>query len=100
MKKEGHWEILDKDTEEQEHSLEMHLPYIRKAFEGYEQSEGSNSFRRNIKLVPIMVGQVDTKAQEYYGALLAKYFDDENTVFCVSSDFCHWGKRYNCCECL
>ena len=25
----------DKDSEEEEHSLEMHLPYIRKAFEGY-----------------------------------------------------------------
>jgi hypothetical protein len=24
----------DKDTEEEEHSLEMHLPYIRKAFKG------------------------------------------------------------------
>ena len=44
-------------------------------------------------MVPIMVGGLDTSAEKYYGELLAKYFDDENTVFCVSSDFCHWGSR-------
>ena len=41
-----------------------------------------------------MVGSVDRKLEEQYGTLLAKYFDDENTIFCVSSDFCHWGKRF------
>lgn len=52
--------------------------------------------RRQIKLVPIMVGALDTSLEKTYGQILAKYFDDDNTVFCVSSDFCHWGKRYNC----
>jgi predicted class III extradiol MEMO1 family dioxygenase len=40
------------------------------------------------------VGATDFKSEEYYGKLLAKYFDDENTIFCVSSDFCHWGQRF------
>jgi len=35
----------DKDCEEEEHSLEMHLPYIKKVF--------ANT---NVTLVPIMVG--------------------------------------------
>ena len=26
--------------------------------------------------------------------ILRPYFEDENTIFCVSSDFCRWGKRY------
>jgi len=84
LKEEGKFIYTNKATEEEEHSLEMHLPYIRKAFEG-----------RKIKLVPIMVGGLDTSAEKYYGELLAKYFDDENTVFCVSSDFCHWGSRFD-----
>jgi len=84
LKKEGKFEITDKEVEEEEHSLEMHLPYIKKAFEG-----------RDIKLVPIMVGSIDAKMEEYYGKLLAKYFDDDNTVFVISSDFCHWGKRFS-----
>ncbi len=45
-------------------------------------------------MVPIMVGAVDNDQEKYYGKLLAKYFDDDKTVFCISSDFCHWGKRY------
>lgn len=35
LKKEGTWKETDKETEEEEHSLEMHLPYIKKMFEGY-----------------------------------------------------------------
>ena len=27
--------------------------------------------------------------------LFSKYFDDENTIFCISSDFCHWGDRFD-----
>lgn len=83
LREEGEWETTSKGVEEKEHSLEMHLPYIRKIFGD-----------RSIKLVPIMVGAVDNDQEKYYGKLLAKYFDDEKTVFCVSSDFCHWGKRF------
>lgn len=45
------------------------------------------------KLVPIMVGSTDPKFEEYFGKYLVKYFDDPNTIFIISSDFCHWGKR-------
>lgn len=67
--------------EEDEHSLEMHLPFIKKAL-------GLQEF----KLVPIMVGEIEGD-EENYGKLLAPYFDDENTLFVISSDFCHWGSR-------
>ena len=30
-----------------------------------------------------------------YGKIFAKYFDDPNTMFIISSDFCHWGTRFN-----
>lgn len=30
LKAEGKWIIVDKEAEEEEHSLEMHLPYIKK----------------------------------------------------------------------
>ena len=60
-----------------------------------------NSKRRAIKLVPIMVGSTNAEKEAYYGKLLGKYLDDENTIFIISSDFCHWGKRwifFNCIE--
>lgn len=31
----GRFEDMSRSTDEAEHSLEMHLPYIRKVFEGY-----------------------------------------------------------------
>ncbi len=44
------------------------------------------------KLVPIMVGGTDPQFEEYLGKYLSKFFDDPNTIFIISSDFCHWGK--------
>ena len=29
-----------------------------------------------------------------YGALLAPYLTDASTLVVVSSDFCHWGRRF------
>lgn len=44
-----------KKDEEKEHSLEMHMPFIRKVF------------GENISVVPIIVGQMRGKMLEDYG---------------------------------
>ena len=75
-----HW--IDVDDEEEEHSIEMHLPYIVRAL------------GKEVKIVPIMVGPVDEKMSDNYGKIFSKYFDDPNTLFIISSDFCHWGTRF------
>jgi AmmeMemoRadiSam system protein B len=74
--------MIDVDDEEDEHSLEMHLPYIVKCL------------GKNIKLVPIMTGPVNEERASHYGKIFARYFDDPKTVFIFSSDFCHWGNRF------
>ncbi|KAF5375040.1 hypothetical protein D9758_000242 [Tetrapyrgos nigripes] len=84
LKETGKFEILDINADEAEHSLEMHLPYVRKVFEGMD-----------IKIVPIMVGAISKEKEEYYGALLAPYLNREDTFCVVSSDFCHWGTRFS-----
>jgi MEMO1 family protein len=78
---EFRWEETTKAIEEKEHSLEMHLPYIRKMF-------GSN-----FKLVPMMVGGTSPEQEKAYGKCLAKYFDRKDSIFVISSDFCHWGTK-------
>lgn len=83
----GQFVGMDLETDENEHSLEMHLPYIVKSF---ESSPGGVP-----PLVPIMVGALTPAAEAAYGALLAKYLDDPANLFVISSDFCHWGKRFN-----
>eukprot|EP00252_Welwitschia_mirabilis_P006454 TRINITY_DN1733_c0_g1_i2.p1 TRINITY_DN1733_c0_g1~~TRINITY_DN1733_c0_g1_i2.p1 ORF type:complete len:292 (+),score=45.37 TRINITY_DN1733_c0_g1_i2:375-1250(+) len=78
------FEIMDLDVDEAEHSMEMHLPYLAKVFHG-----------RPVKIVPILVGALSAENEAMYGRLLAKYVDDPNNFFSVSSDFCHWGHRFS-----
>lgn len=78
---------------------------------------------RKFTAVPILVGTTKTKADQEYGKcvicslwlsllvhtmeslgtaadyahvtrILAPYFEDEENLFVISSDFCHWGSRY------
>lgn len=76
--------VLRKNHEENEHSLEMHAPFIAKIFAG-----------KNIKLLPMMIGQIDEKTLPLYGEALAPLFLDERTLFVISSDFCHWGEDFD-----
>ncbi|KAJ7225471.1 MEMO1 family [Mycena pura] len=80
----GNFEDLSRSADEDEHSLEMHLPYIRKMFQG-----------KDITIVPIVVGTVSQQAETAFGALLAPYIAREDTFCVVSSDFCHWGTRFS-----
>ncbi|CAK9146447.1 unnamed protein product [Ilex paraguariensis] len=84
LKATGKFGLMDLSVDEAEHSMEMHLPYLAKVFEGYP-----------VKVVPILVGALNAENEAIYGQLLAKYVDDPNNFFSVSSDFCHWGSRFN-----
>lgn len=74
---------MSKQIDEEEHSIEMHLPYIRKVFEN-----------QDIKIVPILVGSTSDSKENSFGKLLAPYLKRRKTLFVVSSDFCHWGSRF------
>ncbi|KAL1707359.1 MEMO1 family [Schizophyllum commune] len=78
----GKFEYLDINDDEAEHSLEMHLPYVRKIFQG------------DIRIVPIMVGAINERTEKEFGALLEPYLAQPDTFCVVSSDFCHWGTRF------
>ncbi|KAI0757042.1 MEMO1 family [Daedaleopsis nitida] len=83
LKGTGHFSEMTLQTDEDEHSIEMHLPYVRKIFEGL-----------NIKIVPILVGALDYNKEVFFGSILAPYLAREDTLFVISSDFCHWGTRF------
>jgi len=84
LKEMGHFEWMSLSQDEAEHSIEMHLPYIRKIFAG-----------QDISVVPILVGAISMAKEKLYGSLLASYFSQPDTFFIVSSDFCHWGMKYH-----
>lgn len=78
-------------TDEDEHSIEMHLPYTYKML--------SRAFPSgNLPpVVPILVGAINTRQEKEYGELLRPYLEDEENTFIVSSDFCHW-YDFACCH--
>ena len=41
-----------------------------------------------------MVGYIPENDYSLYAEILVKYFLDEKTLFVISSDFCHWGSRF------
>jgi MEMO1 family protein len=77
------------DSEMEEHSLEMHLPFIYKMLSRQFKSDTEYPM-----LIPIHVGGTSSAAERLYGQILAPYLADPTSVFIVSSDFCHWGKRF------
>lgn len=76
---------MDLDVDEDEHSIEMQLPYLKLVM---PQSAPA-------PLVPILVGNLDYEGEVRYGKLLSKYLEDESNLFVISSDFCHWGTRFS-----
>lgn len=84
LRKTGQFECLSDEADEDEHSIEMHLPYLRKIFEG-----------KSIRIVPIIVGAISPSVEAKFGALLAPYLHNKESFCVVSSDFCHWGLRFS-----
>lgn len=53
------------------------------------------SYRDQFTIVPILVGSIPPDVEAIYGKLLAPYLADPQNLFVISSDFCHWGKRFS-----
>jgi len=81
----GYFEKMELGTDEDEHSIEMQLPYVAKVME---------SRRGKFTIVPILVGSTNKQKEALYGGLLSKYLLQPENLFIISSDFCHWGRRF------
>lgn len=74
---------MNLSVDEEEHSIEMHLPYVYKAIQRARPGE-------TIPIVPILVGSINRRQEKEYGEVLRPYLEDPENLFVVSSDFCHW----------
>ncbi|GFR76870.1 mediator of cell motility 1 [Elysia marginata] len=81
----GAFDTMSLGTDEDEHSIEMHLPYVAKVME---------SRRGQFTIVPILVGSLSPANEAKYGKLLSGYLKEPGNLFVISSDFCHWGRRF------
>jgi len=75
---------ISQKEDEQEHSIERVLPFIKLCV-------GS---REDVTIVPLMVGTLYKEDVKKYVNVLKEYFVDPNTLFIVSTDFCHWGAKF------
>lgn len=82
---------MTRSTDEDEHSIELHLPYIHRKLQLLLPNTPTAEYP---PLVPIMVGSTATPTERAFGALLAPYLEDPSNAFVISSDFCHWGSRF------
>lgn len=80
----GHFEEMSLLTDEDEHSIEMHLPFIAKVMENQQ-----------FTIVPVLVGSLTTERESVYGKIFSRYLSDPSNLFVISSDFCHWGARFH-----
>ncbi|CAF0928989.1 unnamed protein product [Rotaria sordida] len=64
----------------------MHLPFIANIFENK---------RNDFQLIPILVNSLDSSKLQKHGQLLASYLCNPTYLFIISSDFCHWGRKFS-----
>jgi len=79
----GMFDVMTMKQDEEEHSLEMHLPFVAHLFNPSD-----------VTIVPIVVGSISSSSEAKLGELLAPYLNDSSNLFALSSDFCHWGSRF------
>lgn len=89
LRQTGRFSDMPKRGDVDEHSLEMHLPYLWKKL---EQTFGDKDYP---PIIPILVGNASEEEEKSWGQLLSKYLKDPESAWIVSSDFCHWGSRFS-----
>lgn len=107
--------LLTQTEDEDEHSIEMHLPILQYILLSLSQQQGkptnnsepsinssdtttdsSSPAYDGVTIVPILVGTLPsnvTLLNEIENKFLP-YFQDSSNFFIWSTDFCHWGERF------
>uniref|UniRef100_A0A0N4ZSQ1 Protein MEMO1 n=1 Tax=Parastrongyloides trichosuri TaxID=131310 RepID=A0A0N4ZSQ1_PARTI len=83
-----HFQEMDREFEIDEHSIEMQLPFLAKIMLSVKSL---NDFT----IIPVLVGSLQGNMQDVYGSIFLKYLTSPDTIFVISSDFCHWGRRFD-----
>lgn len=86
LAKKHNFSELEKSVDENEHSLEMQYPYLYQSVYAYNYKP---------KVIPIMIGEINIKSAYDIAKELLNYFENDDNIFVVSSDFCHWGNNFD-----
>ncbi|SCU79201.1 LAFA_0B01442g1_1 [Lachancea sp. 'fantastica'] len=83
------FELMDSEVDCDEHSLEMQYPML------YATLQKRKIDPKSVSVVPIMVSHNSARVDHQVGKILSEFLKDSSNAFIVSSDFCHWGRRFN-----
>ena len=83
LRRTGQFDTMSQGVDEDEHSIEMHLPYVAKVMKARKGS---------FTIVPVLVGGIKAKQEKEFGKIFSPYLADPENLFVISSDFCHWGE--------
>ena len=90
VKQAAEMDDIPRHNDVEEHSLEMHMPYL------YLRCQETFGSEENFpKIVPLLVGVNDGAEEKDVGRALLSYVKDPENAFIVSSDFCHWGRNFS-----
>jgi len=84
----GLFQWFASDDDEAEHCVEMHLPFLQRA------AERAGVDAAALRVVPVVLGDLGSDGCARVADALAPLLRDEATVLAVSTDFCHWGRRF------
>lgn len=70
--------------DEYEHSIEMQLPYLKLV-----------SKDNDFTTILVNIGDLDDTVLSNITKSLQQHFDDDSSLFIISTDFCHWGPNYD-----
>ena len=79
--------IMKQSEDENEHSGEMQYPFVAHILNQTQK-------RSDIRILPIMCGALSVEQETRYGKALAAFLDQPHILTIVSTDFCHWGSRF------
>ena len=84
--------VMDRRVDEDEHSGEMQYPFLAKVQKSACQQKGSTAM---VPILPIMCGNISNSKESEFGSLLAEIVARPDVFSVVSTDFCHWGRRFS-----
>lgn len=87
----GEFSTMSQRTDEMEHSGEMQYPFIAQICNEIMSNE--NTVKPPILILPLMIGA--TSQSQHFGHLLAPILSRSNIFTVISTDFCHWGSRFD-----
>lgn len=90
----GEFSTMTQKMDENEHSGEMQYPFIAQIYADVrEKAKSKSNAPPSLQILPIMVGA--TSQSKHYGQLLAPILSRSDIFTVISTDFCHWGSRFD-----